>query len=191
MRRLRARLALLLAAAALSASAGSAGAQTAGAPTPGPSPTLVTAPPTSAAPPAGLCTILTVEEVSAALGETVAVVEDTPETCVFAVDGEDASLTGLAVIRERADPEAQEPLTDQVRATFPDATDIEVGGLPGLATADEPLANGWTQAQLVLFPDDDTMLFLAVVVPEGREGAGPLLGLATLAVPRLGQSPTG
>ena len=35
------------------------------------------------------------------------------------------------------------------------------------------------------------MLLLAVVVPEGREGAGPLLGLASLAVPRLGQSPTG
>ena len=35
------------------------------------------------------------------------------------------------------------------------------------------------------------MLFLAVVVPEGREGAGPLLDLASLAVPRLGQSPTG
>jgi hypothetical protein len=135
----------------------------------------------------GICAILTVEEVSAALGETVAIVEDTPETCVFAVDGDGASLTGLAVIRENADPEALEPLADQTRATFPDATDVEVGGLSGLATADEPLVNGWTQARLVLFPDDHTTLFLAVVVPEGREGAGPLLDLVSLAVPRLGQ----
>jgi hypothetical protein len=34
------------------------------------------------------------------------------------------------------------------------------------------------------------MLFLAVSVPEGREGAAALHALASLAVPRLGRSPT-
>ena len=62
----------------------------------------------------------------------MAVVEDTPETCVFAVDGDGASLTGLAVGPRDADPEALEPLADQTRATrFPDATDVEVGGPSG------------------------------------------------------------
>lgn len=130
--------------------------------------------------PLSLCSILTVDEVSVELGEPVTIVEDTPDTCVFA--GVSGSLSGLAASREHADPLATESLIDRVRATFPTAMDVVIEGLPALATTSAPMTTGWVQAQMIVFSDPTTMLFLTVVVPEGMDPAAVLMGLAARAL---------
>jgi hypothetical protein len=133
----------------------------------------------------GLCTVVTVEQVSAAIGETLSVIEDTPDACAFAGDMATGSLTGLVINLATGDPMVASALLDELRAAFPEAAEIEVAGVPALQPEATPGAPGWLQSQLIVLPDEGTVLFLTATTPEAVDTAAALVTIAEAALTGL------
>lgn len=131
-------------------------------------PTPVPTVPTSG----GLCSILSADEASSALGG--AVISQTvadPDGCSHV--GEDANVAVYLEIL-RGDRAAE---MHQQIATVPDQ--FEVAGMPA-AQADMPPAS-----ILVLLPDDATAVMLTIGPPEGVDATAAARALAELVAPRV------
>ena len=132
-----------------------------------------------------LCSIVTAEDVSAAMGETLTVLESAPDACVFMGDVAAGSLTGLTLNFVAGDPLAPMAPADEIRLAFPEAVEIEVAGVPALQPAAESGSPGWMQAQLIVLPDEASVLFLTATTPESVDPAAALVTIAETAIPGL------
>ena len=134
---------------------------------------------------ASLCAMLTTAEVSAELGGLpLSVVDDRPDTCAYSGEASGDADTVLTAKVVLGAPEVGSNI-DTARATYPDAVEIVVAGVPALQTATETPKTGWTRSALHVFPDAATRLTLEASAPESVDVTMALNHLAELAVPRL------
>jgi hypothetical protein len=130
-----------------------------------------------AAPPSQFCSVLTPEEVTAALGVEVAIGDSTDIDCTYQSDFAAGSFASLnARFEESFDLEV-------MRLIFPDGAEIQVAGMPAYASADSSLvytglANGGA-----------FVLQLVGSAADGVDLATAMTGLAELAIPRLAGIP--
>ena len=140
--------------------------------------------------PAGdLCLIVAVEAVSAAVGEPVTIIEQAADSCTLAGDVAAGSGTSVTIQLATGDPLAVTPLIDQVGAAFPDAAEIELGDVPALQPEAQPGSPGFMTAQLVVFPDPATVLFLMGTTPDTVDVAAALVTIAEQALTALAAPP--
>jgi hypothetical protein len=79
-------------------------------------------------------------------------------------------------------------LLDLVRQSYPDADELDIGGvvaIPGETYPGAGAAKGWSISSLNLFPEPSIMVQLGAAAPKGVDGAAALVSLATLAAPRI------
>jgi hypothetical protein len=140
-------------------------------------------PPTSAPSPtapvaAGLCAVLTIEEVAAALGTSaVTLLAAQPDGCVWGTPEMPLSVS-LEVVRGDEAAELHQSL-----AMLPDT--FEVGGMTAGQAELGSMGDGFVGSFLALLPDDSTAVILTVATPEGVDVAAVARGIAELVAPRL------
>ena len=137
-----------------------------------------------------LCAVVAAEAVSAAIGEPVTIIEQAADMCILAGDAAAGSGTSVTIQMATGDPLAAMPMIDQVRAAFPDATEIEIGGVPALQSEAEPGSTGFMTAQLVVFPDPATVLFLMATAPDSVDIGAALVTIAEHALQGPGATPS-
>jgi hypothetical protein len=131
-----------------------------------------------AAPPSQFCSVLTPEEVSAALGVTVTISDSTDVDCTYQTDFNSGTFISLNVgFEDSFDLEV-------MKTVFPDATETTVAGLPALATADSTLL-------YVSLPNGGSLTLQLIAMSElqGIDISTAMTSLAELAVPRLSSIP--
>ena len=137
------------------------------------------------------CELWTVDEVSAAMGGGEFTIEPASSGAPicgfvgtkFAGDLIESIHAGFAF-----GDESTGSLLDLMRQNFPDADELDIGGvtaIPGTTYPGAGAAEGWSTSSLYLFPDPMIMVELGATAPEGVDGAATLVALATLAAPRI------
>ena len=111
-------------------------------------------------------------------------VDDRPDTCAYSGAASGDADTGLTAKVVLGAPEVGSNI-DTARATYPDAVEVVVAGVPALQTATETPKTGWQRSALHVFPDAATWLTLEASAPEAVDVTAALNHLAELAVPRL------
>jgi hypothetical protein len=126
----------------------------------------------------GLCAIITLEELTAALGDgTVTVALGETDGCAWST----ASIpVSVALEIERGDEAAS---VQQGVATLPNT--FEVAGMTAGQT--DPMASGGQVGSILAFlPDESTAVMLTVTTPEDVDATGVARAIAELVAPRIG-----
>ncbi len=142
------------------------------------------APAQSTGPVVDACALLTEDEVSAALGETL-VANAMPPACLFAGPPASGTPTNLGVVVLRG-AEAASAIAQFAGLGFTEST---VGGVPAHQSPPD-VSGGRSRSVLAVVPDPSTVLALSVDVPEAIDAAAAAQVLAELALPRLAAVPT-
>ena len=144
------------------------------------------APVGSGAPPSGdACALLTAEEASQAIGETMSQTDGTADQCIWF--GDQGSGLNLTILPAEAGDTT--PMMDRRLALSPDAEQIEVAGYPALYEIGPLLG----VPSVYVYPSPTTELELELVATRELDAREALMALAELAVPRFvaaGPTPT-
>ncbi|MET0772454.1 MAG: hypothetical protein ABWZ82_05160, partial [Candidatus Limnocylindrales bacterium] len=151
---------------------------------------VATAPATTPTPAAsltaagGVCGLLSVDEVSNALG-TALTPNDMGQACTYGGDVAAGDLTGMTIAVLLGEDQAT--AAEQMRSGG--ATELTVAGLPALQAPNQELPSGVRRSMVVVFPDADTSLIVSADAAPAIDIAAAVRALAELAVPRLGSLP--
>lgn len=126
--------------------------------------------------PATACALLTMDEVTAALGEGTRLGIDVPEQCLYSTED---SQFQVVILTTR--PDQTTSMLDRRKERSPDATPSEVGGYPALLEVGPLLG----VPSVYVYPSADVELELELATTQGLDAQAVLLGLAEVAVGRL------
>lgn len=132
-----------------------------------------------------LCALLAAEEVTAALGAPVTLEALPPSGCLYHGGTTGPSAVGLTLaMAQGADADAG---IEQLRSMgWPEIT---VGGLPTLQAPTEEVMGGLSRSVVAIIVGPSSVLLLSADAPASVDIAAAVLGLAELAVGRLGSMP--
>jgi hypothetical protein len=129
------------------------------------------------------CSLLTEDEVSAAIGEAMSQSDATPDQCIWG--GDQGSILNLTILPAEA-VDATTSMIDRRRSLSPDVEDIEVAGLPGLFEVGPLLG----VPSAYVYPSPTIEVELELLPGRDFDTRVALEGLAAHMVPRLGSLPS-
>lgn len=136
--------------------------------------------------PDGMCSLWTVKQVSNAMKETMEVVRDDPDRCVwYSKKDHNGSISTLSAGLWGGDPTSDTPLIDQARVSGPAWTkEIEVAGMRVLATAMKRFGKN-RDISMDAFPDPVTWVNLNAYSVIGTNVETALKRVIETGLPKL------
>lgn len=136
--------------------------------------------------PGGMCSLWTERQVSRAMRETMAVVRDDPDACVwYGKATRSGSISTASVSLWGGDPTSADSFLEQARRSGPQwASEIEVAGTTALATSTRR-AGQTREITMAAFPDAVTWMNVRVTSQRGKDARTAATRLIELGAAKL------